>query len=108
MATAPHGAPTHHGKSGPSHAPVAVDPEHDIDARSATLWVVGGAIVLFVALWMMLPIFLRVLEQEKLGKVANAAPTERLLLVEQQRKFLDGDNPRKKSIDAVLKELAGK
>jgi hypothetical protein len=32
---------THEHAPGQTHEPVVHDPEHDIDAKSATIWVVG-------------------------------------------------------------------
>ena len=73
----------HHGDHAPgaTHEAVALDPENEIDARSATIWVVGGAIVTFLSLWIMVPIFMRVLDEERMQKVAqwNTLPAAQLL-----------------------------
>jgi hypothetical protein len=108
MGTATHDPGTHHGKPASGHAPVAHDPERDIDARSATIWFVGGAIALFACLWVLLPIFLRVLEEERFRKVDQVPATERDDVFEAQREFLNGANPKKKTIDQVMKEMAPK
>ncbi|MDO8349379.1 MAG: hypothetical protein Q7T30_04020 [Planctomycetota bacterium] len=106
MGTATHDHGTHHGKPAAGQPPEAHDPERDIDARSATIWFVCGAIALFACLWVLLPIFLRVLEEERFRKSDQIPATERIDVMEAQREFLDGANPKKKSIDQVMKELA--
>ncbi len=98
----------HYGEPGAMHQPVVHDPEHDIDARSATLWFVSGTIVLFLALWIMLPIFVRVLEAERADKIDTAPTTELNDVVDAERQFLKGQNPSKKSIDQVLQQMVGK
>src|SRR3990172_2409002 len=98
MGTATHDPGTH-------HPPAPHDPERDIGARSATWWVVGGTIVLFVSLWLMLPIFLRVLEVERVRKIDEIVPAERLELLAKERQFLNGGNPKKKTIDQVMQEM---
>jgi beta-lactamase regulating signal transducer with metallopeptidase domain len=91
---------------GETHEPVVLDPEHDIDARSATLWVVLGTIVLFISLWMMLPIFERVQDEERMRKINTQQSEELINVLEAQQQFLDGANPTKKSISQSIKELA--
>jgi cytoskeletal protein RodZ len=92
-----------HGTKPSTHEPLPLDPEHDIDAKSATWWVVGGSIVLFLSLWVMVPIFMRVQEAERERKVDSAPNTERNDVHDAEMEFLQGANPTKKSIDAVLK-----
>lgn len=90
---------------GATHEAVPLDPENDIDAKSAVRWVVGGAIALFVSLWLMVPIFIQVQDRE-IQKKVNLAPNQRfdeIYAVEKQ--FLDGDNPTKKSIQSVVDSL---
>ncbi len=99
---------SHYGEPGAKHAPVVNDPEHDINARSATIWFVAGAIVVFFTLWIMVPIFVRVLEAEREHKVNSSPNTELLDVKEAEQQFLKGSNPTKKSIDQVLQQLAGK
>ena len=91
-----------HAKTGPKEIPQPLDPEHDIDAKSATWWVLGGAIVLFASLWVMLPIFIRVQEEEQRRKVGERPNVELQDLRAAQDKFLAGDNPKKKSIDQAM------
>ena len=55
---------------GATHEAVPLDPENDIDAKSATYWVLGGTVVLFLSLWVMVPIFVRVQEEEQRKKAA--------------------------------------
>jgi len=114
MAHTTHGAPahskehSHYGEPGATHAPEMHDPEHDIDARSATIWVVGGTIVFFVGMWLLLPIFIRVQHAEHQRKVELAPNTQVEKLKAQEMQFLQGQNPSKKSIDQVLQQMAGK
>lgn len=97
----------HHGDHAPgaTHEAVPLDPEHDIDAKSATIWVVAGAIVTFLALWLMVPIFMRVLDAERLHKVDKAPNTEFDAAKASESKFLDGENPKKKTIQSVVDAL---
>ncbi|MBL9079300.1 MAG: hypothetical protein JNL08_17495 [Planctomycetes bacterium] len=97
----------HYGEPGARHQAVALDPEHDINAKSATLWVVGGAIVTFVCLWVMVPIFLRVQQEERARKVEQTENVEYNEVKAHERAFLGGQNPTKRSIADVLKQLAG-
>ena len=90
---------------GATHEALPLDPEHDIDAKSATIWVIGGAVVLFVSLWLMVPIFMRVLQHEQIRKVNEAPTTERNNLQAAELEFLNGANPSKRSIEDVLKNL---
>lgn len=97
---------SHQGHApGATHEPVVHDPEHDIDARSATIWVLVGTVVLFFSLWLMIPIFIRVQEQERETKI-YAAPTQELNTVLQgEQAFLRGENPTKQTIDQVVQKL---
>ena len=109
MAHSKHGhGDEHYGEPGATHAPVVHDPEHDIDARSATIWVVSGSIVLFLSLWLMVPVFVRVQEAERRSKVDSVPNTELQDVKEAELQFLKGQNPSKKSIDQVLQQMAGK
>lgn len=100
--------PDHHAPHGPTHEAVPVDPEHDIDAKSATLWVVGGALGVFLCLWVMVPIFLRVLEAERIRKVDSVPTTELNEIKAKEQAFLNGQNPTKKTIQQVVDQLRGK
>jgi hypothetical protein len=103
-ATQDHG--THHGKPAVGHPPEPHDPERDIDAKSATIWFICGAIAVFACLWLLLPIFLKVLEEERHRKIDQVQPAEREEVFDAQREFLNGANPAKKSIDQVMREMA--
>jgi len=100
----------HHGEHAPgaTHEALPLDPEHDIDAKSATWWVVGGAIVTFLCLWIMVPIFMRVLDAERLNKIDKAPNVEYDAAKKQENAFLGGENPKKKSIQNVVDELRTK
>ncbi len=100
--------PDPHPPGGATHEAVPVDPEHDIDAKSATLWVVGGAIGLFLCLWVMVPIFMRVVEAERIRKVDSVPTTELIETKAKEQAFLNGDNPTKKTIQRVVDQLRGK
>lgn len=97
----------HHGDHAPgaTHEAVALDPENEIDARSATVWVVVGTIVTFLSLWLMVPIFMRVLDEERMAKVALAPNDEFDATMKTESAFLNGDNPTKKSIQTVVDGL---
>ena len=82
MGTATHKPGTHSTMPGITHPPAVHDPEHDIDARSATIWVIAGSIVLFISLWALLPIFLRVLAEEQARKIDQIPATERTDVME--------------------------
>lgn len=99
-----HGHHDHHAP-GATHEPVVHDPENDINAKSATMWVIGGTVVLFLSLWVMLPIFSRVLEIERESKVYKAENKELAEVRAREDKFLHG-GPVK--IEDVVKKLAGK
>lgn len=104
-----HGHPEdHYGEAGAKHAPVPLDPENDIDARSATIWFVGGAIVLFVSLWVMVPIFVLVQEKERDRKIYKAPNIEFDTTKQAETKFLEGTNPTGKKIEDVLAKMAQK
>lgn len=97
----------HYGEPGAHHEPTPIDPENDIDAKSSTWWVVGGTIVLFLSLWVMVPIFLRVQDEEHMKKI-NMQPNDEYESVrEHELEFLGGANPQKKSIEDVLQKMAG-
>ena len=97
----------HHDEPAPgaTHEPVVHDPENDINARSATIWVIGGTVVLFLSLWVMVPIFVRVQEAERETKIYKAENKELGQVRAIEDKFLHG-GPVK--IEDVVKKLAGK
>jgi len=97
----------HHGDHAPgaTHEPVVLDPENEIDARSATYWVLGGTLVTFFSLWIMVPIFVRVLDEERMTKVNLAPNTEYDATMKAENAFLGGDNPTKKNIQSVVDGL---
>ena len=99
---------SHEHAPGATHEPVVHDPENDIDAKSATIWVVVGTIVLFLSLWVMVPIFVRVQEAERASKIYQAPNKELDDTRKAEFEFLKGGNPAKKDIDALVKQLAGK
>lgn len=98
----------HYGEPGAHHAPVVSDPEHDIDARSATIWVVVGALATFLSLWLMVPIFQRVQQAERVRKVDEAPNVELDEVKAEEQVFLNGRNPTQHSIEQVMQQMAGK
>lgn len=110
--TPPH-APHGHNASGA--APVVHDPEHDINGRTVTLWVVSWGVIFFIALYFMLPLFDNVLREELDRKKTNlpndeyaaAAATEKAFLAGTQT--LDG-KPKTggRTIEQVMKEMVQK
>lgn len=98
-----------YGTPGARHPAEALDPEHDIDARSTTIWVVASSVVLFLGLWLMLPLFDLVLQRERVRKVNERPAVERSDLIEHERDFLRGAESRsKKTIEQVMQEMARK
>jgi hypothetical protein len=103
-----------HGNQHGEHAPGAThealphDPENDIDAKSATIWVLVGTVVLFLSLWVMVPIFTRVNEAEREGKIYSVKNVELEDVLDSENQFLNGANPTKRTIEQVLKQMAGK
>jgi beta-lactamase regulating signal transducer with metallopeptidase domain len=96
-----------HGKPGAAPRPAPHDPEHDIDARTVALWVIGWAVVLFLALYFMLPLFDRVLQQERARKIDHLPAEELENVRDAERTFLRGEESQsKKSIDQVIDEMA--
>ena len=61
---------------GATHEALPVDPENDIDAKSATIWFVGSSIALFACLWVLVPIFVQVQDVEQDRKVNQSPTTE--------------------------------
>jgi hypothetical protein len=92
-------------KPGATHEAVPLDPENDIDAKSATRWVIGGSIVLFVSLWVLVPIFVQVQDYEHRRKVNEAPNAELKGILETEDAFLNGQNPNNKQIDAIVDSL---
>ena len=98
-----------HGHSGGAPLPRPQDPEHDIDAKSTAIWVVGSSIVLFISLYFMLSLFDIVNTTERNRKINNVKTTELNELVGSEKAFLRGETSRsKKSIEQVMQEMAPK
>jgi hypothetical protein len=101
---------SHHGDvvPGVKHAAVPLDPERDINAKSATQWVIGGTVVLFALLWLLVVVFSRINEAKRQSKIYSAANEELADVLGEERAFLNGQNPTKKTIEQVVKTLAKK
>jgi hypothetical protein len=85
-----------------AEVPQPHDPEREIDAKSATKWFIGGSLVLFVTLWILLPIFVRVQEVERMKKVDLTPNAELATVREAQTQFLNGANPTKKTVEQAM------
>lgn len=99
-------ATSHHPEPGATHVAVPLDPERDIDAKSTSIWVLASAVVLFLSLYFMLPLFDSVLNTEIDRKIYNAPTTELNKAREEEGKFLRPQG--KKSIEQVMQEMATK
>jgi hypothetical protein len=99
-----------HGEHAPgaTHAPVPNDPEHDIDAKATTIWFVAGGLTLFIGLWLLVVVFLRVVEAERKVKIEEAPTTELIDVKDAEMTFLNGANPTKKKIEDVVASLRRK
>lgn len=95
-----HASHTHNGARPEPH-----DPEHDIDAKSTSTWVLVSTVVLFISLYFMLPMFDVVMTAERNRKI-NLAPSEELDAARaKEDKFLRGG---KKTIEQVMQEMVKK
>ncbi|MFK7739467.1 MAG: hypothetical protein AB8H80_04020 [Planctomycetota bacterium] len=90
---------------GTTHEAVDLDPENDIDAKSATRWVIGGTVVLFLSLWLLVPIFVQIQDFEHRRKVNEAETPEIENIVEAEESFLGGENPTKKDIETIIDSM---
>lgn len=99
-------ATSHSPQPGATHVPVPLDPERDIDAKSTSIWVLASAIVLFLSLYFMLPLFDSVLSTEINRKIYNAPAEELIKVRDAEGLFLRPQG--KKSIEQVMQEMAGK
>jgi beta-lactamase regulating signal transducer with metallopeptidase domain len=89
--------------------PEPIDPERDIDAKPTALWFIGSSIVFFVSFYFLMPLFDRVLTQERNRKVDLLPNTELMDVKSVEQAFLRGDDSKsKKSIEQVMKEMAAK
>ncbi len=91
---------THNGARPEPH-----DPEHDIDAKSTAVWVLGSSVVLFISLYFLMPLFDVVMTAERNRKI-NLVPTEELDAARAtENQFLRGG---KKTIEQVMQEMVKK
>ena len=95
-----------HHPHGAGHPPAPIDPEKDIDAKSTTIWFIVSTIVFFVSFYFLLPLFDRVMTQERTRKIDHAPLLELVDVVAQEQKFLRGEESKtKKTIEQVMKEM---
>lgn len=91
---------------GATHEAIPLDPEHDIDAKSTSWWVLGSAVVLFIGLYFLLPLFDAVLQHERQGKINERPALELQEVYEAEDSFLNGfESSSGKSIDQVMREM---
>ena len=106
------GTTQHKHDSHGSHSaakPEPIDPERDIDAKSTTVWFIASAVVFFVSFYFLIPLFDRVLQQERARKINNLPNTELEEARAVENAFLSGEKSKsKKSIETVMKEMAPK
>lgn len=97
-----------HGSHGAA-TPEPIDPERDIDAKSTTFWFIASSVVFFVSFYFLIPVFDRVLQQERDRKI-NSLPNHELNEARAvENAFLSGQSSKsKKSIETVMKEMAPK
>ena len=111
--TAIHNTPQQsHGHAHGHKAPASHDPEHDIDAKSTTKWVLISTVVLFASLYFMLPFFDRVMQHERTKKIDELKAEDLDRLMPHERAFLAGTEnvqgetkPAKKTIEDVMREM---
>lgn len=99
---------TSHGSHGAT-TPEPIDPERDIDAKSTTFWFIASSVVFFVSFYFLIPLFDRVLQQERARKINTLPNTELEEARAVENAFLSGEKSKsKKSIETVMKEMATK
>ena len=87
--------------------PAPLDPEHDIDAKSTTIWVLASTVVLFISLYFMLPLFDQVLQTERYKKIDDRPAYELDEVLEAERSFLNGDlNSAHTNIQQVMENMS--
>jgi hypothetical protein len=97
----------HHGGEDPK----PLDPAHEINARSVVTWVVAWSVVLFVGLWLMLVVFERVWQDERVTKIELPDSEELKKTRDDENVYLSGKweaNFPRKSIEQVMQEMAPK
>ncbi|MGE3173305.1 MAG: hypothetical protein AB7O97_11825 [Planctomycetota bacterium] len=106
MTTTHHAPHAPHGPAGGTHRPEPLDPENDIDAKSTSWWVLGSAIVLFIGLYFLLPLFDAILQHERQTKINERPALELQEVDEAETSFLNGfESSSGKSIDQVMREM---
>ena len=65
-----------HPTTDPSIAPQPIDPLHDIDARTTTLWLVFASIGIFISLWLLAVVFNFAADESRRQKIDLAPTTE--------------------------------
>jgi len=107
----PHALPETHGNSSTASParPEPNDPEHDIDARSTTIWVILSTLVLYAALYFMVPVFDRVMTEERIKKINERPALEFDEVWEAEEAFLNGElSDSKKTIEQIMVEMVNK
>jgi hypothetical protein len=95
----------------PSAEPKPLDPAHEINARSIVTWVVAWSGILFVGLWLMLVVFERVMQDERVDKIESQPNTELNDTKKDETLYLSGQweaNFPRKTIEQVMQEMVHK
>lgn len=102
----PHAAPETHDNPQDTARPEPIDPENDIDARTTAIWVVASAIVLYASLYFMVPVFDRVMNEERREKVNEREPVQYEEIWATEQEFLNGEmSDSKKTIEDIMVEM---
>jgi hypothetical protein len=103
------GHQSHEHLPGATHEPIPLDPENEIDAKSTAYWILGSSVVLYISLYLLLPMFDSVMTMERDRKINNRSNLELDASHKSEGAFLRGElSKSKKSIEQVMKEMAGK
>jgi hypothetical protein len=92
-----------------SEDPKPLDPAHEINARSVVTWVVAWSAILFAGLWLMLVVFARVWQDERVTKIELQESQELNDNRGKEADYLSGKwekNFPRKSIEDVMREMA--
>ena len=98
----------HKNNNGPAQ-PAPHDPENDIDARTTAIWVVVSTLVVYASLYFMVPVFDRVMNEERREKVNEREPVQYEEIWTNEQEFLNGElSNSKKSIEDIMAEMVNK
>ena len=102
----PHAAPETHDTPPGVARPEPNDPENDINARMTTIWVIASTLVLYASLYFMVPVFDRVMNEERREKVNEREPVQYEEIWTTEQEFLNGElSDSKKTIEEIMVEM---